>query len=103
MHIYKITNLVNGRWYIGKHIGTDPSYMGSGKLLKQAFKKYGKESFIKEILEICNSEEELNLREIYWISTTDAVNNPDSYNLAQGGSGGDLSKFIPYDKIDYSN
>lgn len=103
MYIYKITNTINSRWYIGKHNGTDPTYMGSGKILKQAYAKYGKESFIKEILETCTSEKELNLREQHWISITNATTDPFSYNLAEGGSGGDLSKFIPYDTIDYSN
>ena len=98
MHIYKITNLVNGRWYIGKHIGTDPSYMGSGKLLKQAFKKYGIDKFEKVILESCSSEQELNEREKHWISITNATVDPSSYNLAEGGSGGNLSKFIDYKK-----
>lgn len=103
MYIYKITNTINGRWYIGKHNGSDPNYMGSGKLLKQAYTKYGQENFIKEVLESCSTDQELNLREQHWISTTNAITDPTSYNLAEGGSGGDLSKFIPYDKIDYSN
>lgn len=103
MYIYKITNSINGRWYIGKTNGRDPNYMGSGKLLKQAYAKYGLENFVKEVLESCSSSDELNLREQHWIATTNAINDPMSYNLADGGSGGDLSKFIPYDKIDYSN
>ena len=103
MYIYKITNNINGRWYIGKTNGQDPNYMGSGKLLKQAYAKYGKENFIKEVLESCLSDDELNEREQHWISTTNAITDPMSYNLAEGGSGGDLSKFIPYDTIDYSN
>ena len=103
MYIYKITNTVNNRWYIGKTNGRDPNYMGSGKLLKQAYTKYGQENFIKEVLESCPSLEELNLREQHWITATNAIQDPMSYNLAEGGTGGDLSKFIPYDKIDYSN
>lgn len=103
MYIYKIVNKINNRWYIGKHNGTDPNYMGSGKLLKQAYAKYGKENFEKIILEHCSSEQELNQQERYWIQTYKALSNPLSYNLIEGGTGGDLSKFIPYDKIDYSN
>jgi hypothetical protein len=103
MYIYKITNTVNNRWYIVKTNGRDPNYMGSGKLLKQAYTKYGQENFIKEVLESCPSLEELNLREQHWITATNAIQDPMSYNLAEGGTGGDLSKFIPYDKIDYSN
>ena len=103
MYIYKITNKLNGRWYIGKHNGTDPNYMGSGKLLKLAYKKHGIENFEKVILEHCSSEEDLNSKEVEWIHSTNALSNPLSYNLAEGGAGGDLSKFIPYYKIDYSN
>jgi len=94
MHIYKITNKINGKWYIGKHNGTDPNYFGSGKLLKQAVEKYGKENFERIILE--EVETDINAREQSWISSTDAVNDPMSYNLAIGGEGGDLSKFIDY-------
>lgn len=103
MYIYKIINRQNGRWYIGKTNGRDPNYMGSGKLLKQAYAKYGKENFEKIILETCSTEQELNLREQHWITASGALSDPLSYNLAEGGSGGDLSKFIPYDKIDYSD
>ena len=103
MYIYKIINKINGRWYIGKHNGQDPNYMGSGKLLKQAYAKYGKENFEKIILEICSTEQELNQREQHWIAESGALTDNLSYNLAEGGTGGDLSKFIPYDKIDYSN
>jgi hypothetical protein len=103
MYIYKIVNKINSRWYIGKTNGSDPNYMGSGKLLKQAYAKYGKENFEKVILEHCSSEQELNQRELHWIQESGALTDPLSYNLAEGGSGGDLSKFISYDKIDYSN
>lgn len=102
MYVYKIINKINGRWYIGKHNGTDPNYMGSGKLLKRAIAKYGLENFEKVILESCSSEKQLNEREIHWIAVTNATEDPNSYNLAQGGSGGDLSKFILYDSINYS-
>lgn len=97
MQIYKIINKVNGHWYIGKHIGTNPNYMGSGKVLKLAHKKYGLESFEKIILETVDSPELLDERERHWIEKTDAVKDPKSYNLAAGGEGGDLSKYIDYE------
>jgi group I intron endonuclease len=102
MHIYKTTNKITGKFYIGKEVGYKTYYLGSGKLLLQAIEKHGKENFIKETLEHCNSVEQLNEREIYWINKLNALGNQ-GYNMAAGGSGGDLSKFIPYDKIDYSN
>ena len=102
MYIYKIINKINGKWYIGKHNGSDPNYMGSGKVLKQAYKKYGVVNFEKVIIETCSTEEELNIREAYWISITNAIKNPESYNLVDGGTGGDRREFIHYNKIDYS-
>jgi hypothetical protein len=96
MHIYKITNKINGKWYIGKHNGTDPNYFGSGKLLKKAVEKYGKDNFDRIILE--EVETDINAREQFWIGETNAVDDPMSYNLASGGEGGDLSKFIDYKK-----
>ena len=50
--IYQTTNLVNSKYYLGKHITKNPNdrYLGSGPKLKNAIKKYGRKSFIKNIL-----------------------------------------------------
>ena len=50
--VYKTVNLVNGKYYIGVHKTDNPydDYIGSGKLIKRAIKKYGKDSFHKEII-----------------------------------------------------
>ena len=58
--IYKITNKLDGKIYIGKHSSQDlyDNYMGSGKYIRRAIKKYGIENFEKEILFILDSEEE---------------------------------------------
>lgn len=84
--IYKITNITNGKYYIGKHITDNPNdgYMGSGKAIKSAIKKYGKEKFIKEILHVCYDEEQMNLLEEMLIDYRDAM----SYNMTVGGKGG---------------
>lgn len=88
-YIYKTTNLINGKQYIGQHQATkfEPEkYKGSGTYLKRAFKKYGKENFVCELLETCDSLEELNLKEEYWICVFNAVLSEMFYNIAAGGS-----------------
>ena len=60
--------------------------MGSGKRLKSAIKKYGKENFHKEILYICADEKEMNLREKILVVPDTETN----YNLSKGGYGGFL-------------
>lgn len=89
-YIYLTTNIINGKKYIGKRQKSkfDNNYIGSGIYLSKAIKKYGKENFTCEILEECNSVEELSLQEQYWISYYNAVNDPTYYNLAKGGVGG---------------
>ena len=87
--IYKITNLINHKIYIGQHYGyEDDSYMGSGELIKRAIIKYGKENFKKEIIEICQTASETNLKEDYYITFFNSY-TPKGYNIAVGGSGGD--------------
>lgn len=87
--IYKITNTVNGKIYIGKHTTKDinDGYMGSGKLLKLAIKKYGKEKFKKEILFECLSENEMNKKEKE-IVNKNFIKDENNYNLTIGGDGG---------------
>ena len=63
--IYRITNLLNGKMYIGQHTTSDleDGYMGSGLLLKRAIRKYGLKNFRKEWLMFCEDAEELNYME----------------------------------------
>lgn len=86
MIVYKTTNLITGKFYIGKDCKNRKSYLGSGKILKNAIRKYGKENFKKEILEICYSKEKLSEREKFWIKELKA--NEIGYNIAEGGTGG---------------
>lgn len=83
--VYKITNQINGKIYIGVHKTTnvDDDYMGSGKLIKAAIKKYGVENFKKEILAQFESADEMFNEEKNLISQL----SPE-YNLHPGGNGG---------------
>ena len=87
MIIYKTTNLVNGKFYVGKDAKNKKSYLGSGIVLKQAIEKYGKENFKKEVLEVCKTLDELSEKEKYWIGKLKAIEF--GYNLTKGGTGGD--------------
>jgi group I intron endonuclease len=87
MVIYKTTNLINNKIYIGQDSKNDPKYLGSGKIIKDAIKKYGESNFIKEILEECKTKSELDEREIYWINKLGSLNRDIGYNLAVGGNG----------------
>lgn len=89
MFIYRTTNTVNGKMYVGLHNGAKKDYIGSGLLLKQAIAKYGKESFTREILETCSTDEELRAAEIKWINELNCIDSDEYYNIAKGGRGGD--------------
>lgn len=88
-YIYKTTNKINNKIYIGQHKtnkdSIDEKYYGSGKLLLEAIEKYGKENFEVEILEWCETEEELNNKEIYWIKTLKSTTKNNNYNISDGG------------------
>ncbi len=98
-YIYKTTNTQNGKYYVGKHIGRlDDDYLGSGKLLKQAIKNYGKSSFKKEVQVICLNEKELN----YWEKKIVLlkIKDPNCYNLTPGGEGGYVTKYFTQEQKD---
>lgn len=87
--IYLTTNNINGKKYIGMCKYThEKLYLGSGKILKEAIKKYGKENFERIILQECETFEELSLAEEQWIKKYNAVEDLNFYNLTSGGFGG---------------
>jgi group I intron endonuclease len=92
MVIYLTTNLINGKKYIGKDSNNNPKYLGSGVLLLEDIKKYGKENFQKETLEYCSSDEELTLKETHWIHKFNALNSDEFYNLVDYSAGWNLEK-----------
>ncbi|QIG70672.1 Seg-like homing endonuclease protein [Rhizobium phage RHph_I1_18] len=92
--VYITRNKINGKAYIGKHTGSDCWYLGSGKLLKRAIAKYGRENFEREILEYVDDTLHIDIVEQKWIDLYDAVNSEMFYNLTAGGTGGNkLEKY----------
>ena len=88
--IYKTTNLANSKIYVGRHLlVTNDEYLGSGILIKRAIKKYGKENFFRETLEVCTSAN-VNEKEIFWIDKLNSTNKEIGYNIANGGQGGHI-------------
>jgi len=97
MIVYKITNLVNGKIYVGITIRTlkqrfnshvnHSKRSSSNHYFYNAIKKYGRESFTIEILERCSSREELPKREIFWINELRSHNPSIGYNSTLGGEG----------------
>lgn len=85
-YIYISTNNVNGMKYIGQKQGEfNVSYLGSGVLLKQAIKIYGRKSFSVNLIAYAKSREELNYLERLIIERNDAVRSKMFYNLSVGG------------------
>lgn len=95
MIIYKTTNLINGKIYIGQDSHNNPNYLGSGKLLNRAIKRYGIHNFKKEVLEYCSDQRMLNEREIYWIDYYTSYKHTIGYNITLGGTGGNTWRHNP--------
>lgn len=87
--IYKITNLINGKVYVGSHKTTNinDSYMGSGKYLLSAQNKYGIENFKKDILYVFDNPSEMYQKEAEMVNEIFLI-EANTYNLKKGGMGG---------------
>jgi group I intron endonuclease len=90
MIIYKITNTINGKFYIGQTTRNIKLRWyehchgsGCGIKLRHAINKYGKNAFIIEIVQNCSSLDELNKAEQTWIKDLNAIDS--GYNLESGG------------------
>ncbi len=88
-YIYKTTNLINGKYYIGMHStnNLDDGYIGSGTRLWYSIKKYGKENFKLEILEFFENRFSLKEREKELVNE-DLLKDKMCLNLKTGGEGG---------------
>lgn len=96
-YIYKTTNLINNKCYIGKHQSAeyDPSYFGSGKIVQRAIDKYGIENFSNEIIDIADTIQELNEKEKLHIKYYKETFGDSCYNIANGGDGGNVLMYMP--------
>ena len=90
--IYKITNKINGKVYIGQTVQSLKTrwrkHCNKKKgcfALQNAIQKYGKEAFTVEQIDVACSRDELDAKEIYWIKFYDSMNPKKGYNLTSGG------------------
>ena len=89
-YVYRIDNLINGRFYIGVH-STDKNpendnYWGSGKSIKSAITKHGKENFVKTVLGCFDSRKDADLKEKELVNAKTLANRR-CYNIVLGGGG----------------
>jgi len=104
-YLYKITNNVNTKIYIGVHQthNLDDNYMGSGKVIKRAILKYGIENFSKEIVEFFDNSLDMYKREAEIVTSEFAINE-NTYNIREGGKGGfDLATKIHMEREGYQS
>lgn len=91
--IYRITNKINGKTYIGQHHYTNEKnpmgrYWGGGILLHRAIEKYGKENFEREVIyRRIRDKETVDAMEIWAIAKERKENKNGCYNIANGGGG----------------
>lgn len=93
--IYKTTCLVNGKIYIGQTTCLNKkSYIGSGRSISLAIRKYGRENFIREVLKECYNQTELDEWEDLLIWEYNSIDKNVGYNIAKGsvlGAIGEMS------------
>lgn len=99
-YIYKTTNLINGKYYIGMHStnNLNDEYVGSGKRLWYSINKYGKENFKCEILEMLPDRSSLKEREKQLVNE-DLLKDKMCLNLAVGGEGGFGNLFLTKEQL----
>ena len=93
MVVYRITNTVNRKVYIGQTIQPlkdrwkrhlSDARHGSEYAIHKAIRKYGKEKFEIDVIDTATDRDELDLKEIYWINVYNSI-SPNGYNLCEGG------------------
>lgn len=96
-YLYKTTNLINNKFYVGMHStdNLEDEYLGSGKRLRYSIRKYGKENFIKEILSFFKDREELIVAEIDMVND-ELIKNEHCMNIMNGGKGGYVNEEVQF-------
>jgi hypothetical protein len=85
--IYKTTNLINGKIYIGQHVCESDEfdgYLGSGVSLTNAVKHYGPENFKRETLRVCDTQLQLDAWGMLYIKKLNSTNKRIGYNILSG-------------------
>jgi hypothetical protein len=96
-HLYRVRDVVSGKFYIGKHGGLEQGkYWGSGLLVQRHIQKHGTSSMKYEILAIGTQQYIFDLEKAY-VDDAFIKANPNCWNLAKGGRGGNLGG-TPYNK-----
>lgn len=100
--IYKITNILNNKVYIGQSINIESRWKGHlndlnknkhhSLRLQNSYNKYGKDNFKFEIVEIVYDDELMESREQYWIDYYDSMNKLKGYNIRGAGCHGKLAE-----------
>ena len=103
--IYKITNQINGKSYVGQTTTSLSQRMASHRransVIGKAIRKYGWENFSVEVLEECDTKEQLNEREIFWIAALNCK-TPNGYNRSDGGEGATGVECTPETRAKFS-
>jgi group I intron endonuclease len=88
-YLYEVKNKINGKIYVGVHRtkNLDDGYMGSGRAINAAIKKYGLTNFEKQILEFFNNAKDMYDKEKQIVNDT-FLSDPNTYNIRRGGHGG---------------
>lgn len=92
MVVYLVTNKINGKQYVGQTTKklnlrwNEHTSNQSQSVLHKAIRKYGKDAFLVETLHCCDTKEEMDFVEIFYISFLN-TKAPNGYNLTDGGEG----------------
>lgn len=86
--IYKTTCLANGKIYVGQTTSSDPSYLGSGRKISDAIKRYGACNFKRETLKECSNQRQLDAWELVFIKKLRATDPKIGYNILPGSATG---------------